>query len=43
MEEDELYHRAMTLSNIWRDVPPLHRAARVVSGIVACVNSRVVY
>jgi hypothetical protein len=43
VEEDEPYHRAMTLSNTWRDVPPLHDTARVVTGIVACVNSRVVY
>ena len=43
MEEDEPYHRAMTLSDTWRDVPPLHRTARVVTGNSVCVNSRVVY
>jgi len=29
--ENELYHRAMTFSVTWRDVPPLHHTVRVVS------------
>ena len=30
--ENELYHRAMKFLVTWRDVPPLHRAARMVPG-----------